>query len=144
MKKFIAVISILALLFCLVSGFAEGIDLKSLTDDELTNLSDLIREEMFSRGIIFEVTFPAGKYIVGKDILAGDYDIIVQGVQHSAGPVIQIYETQEDYDNYHSEFYEWVRADGRVHVSLKDDTILTVESRSGSISITNAANPFAP
>ena len=49
MKKFIAVISILALLFCLASAFAEGIDLENMTTDELVALQIQVQDELYKR-----------------------------------------------------------------------------------------------
>lgn len=73
MKKFIAVISILALLFCLVSAFAEGIDLTSMSKQELIELEIAIKEELAQRDPFSEIVLYPGKYVVGKDMLASDY-----------------------------------------------------------------------
>lgn len=51
------------------------VDLATMTVDELITLKTQIEQELINRGAVKSATVPAGKYIVGKDIPAGDYSI---------------------------------------------------------------------
>lgn len=75
MKKFVAVISILALLFCLVSGFAEGIDLENMETQELIDLQAEIQRLLLERDPMNNAILYPGDYLVGEDIEAGSYFI---------------------------------------------------------------------
>lgn len=81
MKKFVAVISILALLFCLVSGFAEGIDLESMDTQELIDLQAEIQKLLAERDPLNNALLYPGKYLVGEDIEPGSY--FIQSVDSS-------------------------------------------------------------
>lgn len=75
MKRFIAVISILLLVFWSFSAIGEGIDLSSMSEQELYELEIAIKEELASRDEFSEVILYQGEYIVGVDIPVGDYII---------------------------------------------------------------------
>lgn len=69
----------MALLFALVimacSSFsmAEGIDISTLSDDELVALMARVQEEIVARHIEGTANLAGGTYIAGKDIPAGSY-----------------------------------------------------------------------
>lgn len=73
MKKFVAVISILALLFCHVSAFAEGIDLENMETQELIDLQAEIQKLLLERDPMNNAILYPGDYLVGEDIEAGSY-----------------------------------------------------------------------
>lgn len=79
MKKFVAVISILALLFCLVSAFAEGIDLKSLSDADLNELMSNVLAEIGTRQLYTEDMYWPDVYECGKDFEPGNYIVEMVG-----------------------------------------------------------------
>ena len=60
--------------FLLLPGAGE-IDLSSMTDDEIVELTDLVSKELVSRGNEKSAALPAGKYTGGKDLPAGAYII---------------------------------------------------------------------
>lgn len=70
-------IIMLVLTFCLVFGtfaYAEGIDLTSLSIEELAQLRNDLTDELFNRN--GAVPLADGKYVVGKDIAAGAYTVV--------------------------------------------------------------------
>ena len=143
MKKFAVVISILLLVFCYFSAFGEGIDLDSLNDDELSELYDNVREEMFARGVIIEEDFAFGDYVVGKDIRAGSYTLIFSNVVNRTGAQVYIYKTSVKDENG-LVFHEFVRNNGNVSISLEDGMLLSIKQISASMRITNVRSSFAP
>ena len=73
MKKWLAVVFVLLLMACSSLSLAEGIDISTLSDDELVALMNRVQEEIVARHIEGTATLAEGKYIVGKDIPAGTY-----------------------------------------------------------------------
>lgn len=78
MKRLLATVLIAMILFVNV-GVAEGIDLSSYDNEDLTKLYDAIEEEMINRGVLRSGTLPGGYYTVGVDIAEGMYDIFSEG-----------------------------------------------------------------
>ena len=75
MKKFL--FALLALLVLAMPVMAQNIDISTLPDADLQYLYELIKTEMSRRGLdSVEVTLGEGKYIVGRDIPAGNYTIV--------------------------------------------------------------------
>lgn len=81
MKKIFAFALALVILSLNVFACADGTDLQSLSDQELLTLYEEVRTEMSRRGIISARALPAGKYIVGEDILPGTYRITCTGTE---------------------------------------------------------------
>lgn len=73
MKKFVAVISILLLLFCHFSAISEEIDLESMSTNELMQLQIMVQDELYKRDRFMDCFLNPGEYIVGEDIEPGDY-----------------------------------------------------------------------
>ena len=75
MKKLVAFFVCLAL--SLGCAFAESLDFSNMTDDELMFVYNEVKQELGNRGIIAggERTLREGKYIIGRDIPAGNYII---------------------------------------------------------------------
>lgn len=141
MKKFVAIVSILLLLFCHFSAVGEGIDLKSLSVEELSVLSDRITQEMFDRGVIFEEDLPFGKYVVGKDIRAGTYTLEFSNVVPQLRPYVLVFESV---DSKHKVLNEGIYADTSVQVTLEDGMLLEIRSGVADVKITNRKSSFAP
>ena len=72
MKKILTVI-LLVVLTCSVA-YAE-MNLSSMTTEELIALQTSITKELMDRGAMKSASIPAGEYVIGKDIPAGDYSI---------------------------------------------------------------------
>ena len=76
MKKMICAILTLAIFLAVTAAaFADGVDLSSLTWEELLELKAAITLEQWSRDEWEEVEVPRGVWVVGEDIPAGKWTI---------------------------------------------------------------------
>ena len=73
MRKVMAVVFALVIMACSSFSMAEGIDISTLSDDELVALMARVQEEIVARHIEGTAYLAGGTYIVGKDIPAGSY-----------------------------------------------------------------------
>jgi hypothetical protein len=73
MKKVMAVLFALVIMACSSFSIAEGIDISTLSDDELVALMARVQEEIVARHIEGTANLAGGTYIVGKDVPAGSY-----------------------------------------------------------------------
>lgn len=73
MRKVMAVVFALVIMTCSSFSMAEGIDISTLSDDELVVLMARVQEEIVARHIEGTANLAGGTYIVGKDIPAGSY-----------------------------------------------------------------------
>ena len=74
MKKIIVVL--LAILLMALPVLGQTDEIRNLSDDQLRSLYDAIKSEIARRGLdAVEMTLGEGKYIIGKDIPAGNYTI---------------------------------------------------------------------
>ena len=73
MRKVMAVVFALVIMTCSSFSMAEGIDISTLSDDELVALMARVQEEIVARHIEGTANLVGGTYIVGKDIPAGSY-----------------------------------------------------------------------
>lgn len=74
LKYTVLVIVILFVFVC--NGLAEGIDISSLSDDELLALNKNVDQEILDRGLSELSILPAGVYVVGEDIKEGNYRLV--------------------------------------------------------------------
>lgn len=76
MKKVICtILSLVIILAVTAAAFADGIDLSSLTWEELLELKAAITLEQWSRDEWEEVEVPQGVWVIGEDIPAGKWTI---------------------------------------------------------------------
>lgn len=78
MKRVVSLILVMLFLGCYFSvGSAESYDLSELSDNALMKLYELLRQEMTTRKLLEPKTYdlPAGKYIIGQDIMPGKYQL---------------------------------------------------------------------
>lgn len=73
MRKVMAVVFALVIMTCSSFSMAEGIDISTLSDDELVALMTRGQEEIVARHIEGTANLAGGTYIAGKDIPAGSY-----------------------------------------------------------------------
>lgn len=73
MRKVMAVVFALVIMTCSSFSMAEGIDISTLSDDELVALMARVQEKIVARHIEGTANLAGGTYIVGKDIPAGSY-----------------------------------------------------------------------
>ena len=87
MKRLSVVLVVLSLF--VTCAFAENVDLKSMTTDEIVALQSKIIKELTKRNFPTKsFTVPIGEYIVGVDIPAGNYRVIYWGKMISSVEVI--------------------------------------------------------
>lgn len=72
-KDFLCLFVALTLVFSVSFGFADGMDLSSMSDAEITALLTQVNAEIVARGIRKTATLSRGSYIAGKDIPVGSY-----------------------------------------------------------------------
>lgn len=95
MKKLLTIILILALAVP-AAAFADLPDISNLSKDELLQLDRIIQNILFEQTLPDGVLMPAGNYIVGADIPAGDYRA---DTVSDTGGIITVYKTKEDAEN---------------------------------------------
>lgn len=105
MKKLITLLLILAL--ALPAGaMADLPDISGLTDEELLQLDWKIQAILFDHQLEDGVLVPAGVYVVGTDIPAGEYKA---DTVSDVGGCVKLYKTVADYEkgsyNHFSEIY---------------------------------------
>ena len=105
MKKLLALLLILAITMP-AAAMADLPDISNLTDDELLQLDWQIQAVLYEHQLDDGVLVPAGVYIVGADIPAGEYKA---DTVSDVGGCVRIYKTVTDYEkggyNYAYEIY---------------------------------------
>ncbi|MBO7662793.1 MAG: hypothetical protein J6U01_05440 [Clostridia bacterium] len=105
MKKLFAVVLILAVLLPF-SALADLPDISNLSTDELLELNHQIQSRLFSQKLVDGVDVPAGDYIVGEDIPAGVYRLVV--VFPKSGGTLRVYPSKDEHytlDSFLGEFW---------------------------------------
>ncbi len=77
MKQFLSIVlALLMILSVMTCAFAEN-SLAGYSDDQLKQLYEMVKEEMVKRGLPLaqEIPLREGKFIIGQDILPGNYTI---------------------------------------------------------------------
>lgn len=121
MKRFLC-----ALLVCLMitPALSEGIELSSLTDDEIISLYDAVNNEMITRGLFREATLPAGAYYAGSFIPEGTYVCTLE----SGGGAVYTYANYEAFlqgSDYLSRVY--MRSGDSITLILTGETCYVFE-----------------
>lgn len=93
LKYTVWVLVILSVFAC--SGLAEGIDISSLSDDDLLALNESVDAEIVDRGLRELSVLPAGVYVAGEDIEEGSYRLVGKDSQ-----VTILVFTREAYNAY--------------------------------------------
>ena len=129
MKKFVAVISILALLFCLVSASAEEIDLESMETQELIDLQAEIQKLLLERDPMNSAILYPGKYSVGEDVEPGSYFIQSIDSDEWSDLCIQINDgvTEEKIE------FQVIRDGKMAQFRLEDGQIMVVSNATGAL-----------
>lgn len=145
MKKIL--ITILVVMLCLSHGsYAESLsDIANWTDADLLATRDILDDEIFKRGIEFETEFYPGVYVVGEDIKAGQYDIIVH--ESDSLVFIVVYANKDDYiaQENHIIWENLSAGTTGYHVSLSDGMVLNViDNDAVSMTIKHLKSPFMP
>lgn len=134
MRKIFALVLALTLLAVpLYAAVATGVDLRDMTNEELTTLKKQLDAEMLDRGMVISAALPIGTYTVGIDILKGDYEFRQENRSNYSACLIFGSE-QELQANNHIEAHG-LRDDDVVKVSLMDGLLLKIEG--GAMKITS-------
>lgn len=73
MRKLMVILLVLLRIVCSSPSRAEGIDISTLSDDEIVALMAQVQEEMVARHIVGTAELASGTYIAGIDLPAGSY-----------------------------------------------------------------------
>lgn len=138
MKKSIILAAITAAFALSVVGYASDIDLKSLSDEEITQLFSDVEQELVDRNITKTSDLLPGTYVGGVDIPVGGYDIMASANDEYFS--VQITGVDKNTADYY--YYESAdpNTDGNFHISIKDGYTLTVDGRAATITINNGLN----
>lgn len=138
MKKslIIATISAAAILSSIV--YASDIDLKSMSDEEITQLYSDVEQELVDRNINKSSDLLPGTYVGGVDIPVGGYDITVDTSDELF--IMELTGVDKNTPNYYT--YESIQPNdaGSFHVSIQDGYTLSTSGRSATITINNGLN----
>ena len=101
MKKFFAMVIIVGFLFGSFA-MAEMVDLNSFSNDGLVQLYEVLKEEMYERGILRRGDLNVGAYVIGKDITEGSYEMQSANEHYCDYYVFESEESYKDYVEYSS------------------------------------------
>lgn len=73
MRKLMVILLVLLRIVCSSPSRAEGIDISTLSDNEIVALMAQVQEEMVARHIVGTAELASGTYIAGIDLPAGSY-----------------------------------------------------------------------
>ena len=138
MKKSIIIATISAAIAMSTIGYAYDLDLKSLSDEEFSQLLQDVNQEAVDRNINKTSDLLPGTYVGGVDIPVGGYDIITQADSDRFSiTLVGVDKKMADY--YYHESAD-PNTDGSFHISIKDGYTLTVEGRTATITVNNSLN----
>ena len=138
MKKSIIIATISAAIAMSTIGYAYDLDLKSLSDEEFSQLLQDVNQEAVDRNINKTSDLLPGTYVGGVDIPVGGYDIITQADSDRFSiKLVGVDKKMADY--YYHESAD-PNTDGSFHISIKDGYTLTVEGRAATITVNNSLN----
>lgn len=137
MKKILA-----ALMMCIllaVPAFAETVDLSSMSLDELIQLRDAVQNEISARIGSDSMAIASGKYIVGTDIKAGYYLLVVDSVvvKYVDLSLVWLDESRDD-------VWEQLREGETYYLKLEDGMKLVLENVASAHLEAIAAPEWAP
>lgn len=128
MKK-LSLILVLVLLFSTVCGFAEGIDLSGMSDEEISETYSKILDEMRTRGIVRSDLLGEGIYEGGVDIAVGSYNISC-GKDHNV--VYALFDTRDLYEQYNT-LKTLSPVTLKMEILTNDDTPVKIDLQEGNL-----------
>ena len=138
MKKSLIIASLSAAIAFSVIGYASDFDLKSLSNDEITQLFADVEQEIVNRNINKSSELQPGKYVGGGDIPVGGYDITAPS-DDERFTIMLIGTNKQDLDYYYCEKAK-AGEDANFHVYIKNGYTLSVEGRNATITVNNGLN----
>ena len=121
MKKFLAVL--ITSMMLIVPAFAETVNLNSMSLEELIQLRDAVQDEISVRIGSDPMAIASGKYIVGTDIKAGYYLLVVDSVAVKYVDLSLVW-----LDESHDDVWEQLREGETYYLKLEDGMKLTLEN----------------
>lgn len=128
MKK-LCLVLILALLFSTVCGFAEGIDLSGMSDEEVNEIYSKILDEMRARGIVRNDLLGEGVYEGGVDIAVGSYNVSC-GKDYNV--VYALFDTRDLYEQYNA-LKTLSPVTLKMEILTNDDTPVKINLQEGNL-----------
>lgn len=143
MKKFGIAIAVL-MCFVLSTCFAEGLDLESMTLDQLVDLRNEIQEAIDSRAHGESKQVYSGYYTAGSDIPVGSYQVTYECESEEEALYVTFisYASMDDYLAHHNDgertyiSYEMVTEERPGHVTLDEGMILYINLPGGDAFLT--------
>lgn len=131
MKK-VLVIILVFMIFTSVS-FADGIDLSTMTTEELISLHEELDAVLEDRFVCKLDTIYTGNYIVGKDIKEGSYLFSCTKVGKANFWILTTYESKEEYENLNSLAHQNLRIGDQCQINLTEGLVLEIGDGFGTI-----------
>lgn len=131
MRKLISMLLLLLIIFCNTT-YAEGIDIASMSLEEIVELHKMIDAEIDARISCEESLIPSGVYVAGKSIKSGSY--VLSGNDDHFGIDIATYASEETFKQSMAEdddslilFESYVTRENSAFVKLEDGMVLYLE-----------------
>lgn len=138
MKKSIIIATISAAIAMSTIGYAYDLDLKSLSDEEFSQLLQEVNQEAVNRNINKTSDLLPGTYVGGVDIPVGGYDVFAPADEEQFH--ISLTGVNKNTADYHYSEWAYANEDANFHISIKDGYTLTVEGRTATITVNNGLN----
>lgn len=126
MKKLLALSLILIL--ALPAALADGVDLSSMSYDELTALRSQLEQEIMSRPEWKEVQVPPGNYVAGVDFPAGRYTVELRS-SNTGSLIFSVYQ-DEKAETIYSKMYMVSMDNPTASITFKEGNFLVLTSGS--------------
>ncbi len=150
MKRAICLFVALILAVIMYTASSESIDLQGISDDALIDLLNSVQTELINRGIVRSGELAEGIYYVGKDIVAGSYNIICANMDEKESSYYTLVPSMDLYNMYlelDKEMYVALESnrlgnDKPVKIDLNDGAVFIVKSN--PIRLEALANNLVP
>lgn len=138
MKKSLIISTISAAVILSSIVYASDIDLKSMSDEEITQLYSDVEQELVDRNINKSSDLLPGTYVGGVDIPVGGYDISIESPDGFF--TMELIGINKNTPNYYNCENLSPNDTGSFHVSIQDGYTLVTSGRSATITINNGLN----
>lgn len=120
MKKFLGIFLVLSMF--IIPAFAEGMDLSSMSMDELYALRVALNSEISSRLLGETTAIYSGKYVVGEDIKPGTY-VLYADMPSAKYVTIKITWP----DKNHESIFEQIKINESFYLNLEEGSVLDLD-----------------
>lgn len=134
MKKLISCALLTCMLFS-TTAYADGIDLSSLTTQELISLHAEVDELLGAKSQCELDTIYQGYYVVGEDIKEGSYLVTrTDAFEKTPFWIIKVYENEEAYENRERTAIFNLKSGENAQLNLKDGMVIDFGTGYGVLS----------